>query len=140
MHMLPYKDGEFDIIAAYQVLEHSCMPVVALLEWHRVLREGGRVLVETPPSKTHTFDTWLHHVMCPTPRQLYYLFIKTGFKPVKFNTIDISNADPEDLDFVGVDDPSVNIYMEAVKQNPYSYDRGDMRRYYEILAGKDFAF
>jgi len=140
IHMLPFSAGEFDIVAGYQVFEHSCMPIVAFLECNRVLRIGGTIIVETPPSKGYTYDTWLHHIICYTPRQLYCLLQKAGFTPTVFNGVDISGVDPKSPEFDDIDSAEVMVYMEAVKQNPATYDRGDIARYYEVLNGHSFRF
>lgn len=36
MSFLPFEDASFDILFARHVLEHSPMPIVTLMEWHRV--------------------------------------------------------------------------------------------------------
>ena len=139
MHMLPWDKNIFDMVIGLQVLEHSYAPIIFLLECNRVLRTNGILHIETPPSKTHTFDTWLHHILCPTPRQLFCLLIKTGFKPLEYNGIDLCSVKPED-DTNWFDDVSDNVYIKAQKMDPATYERGDMRRYYEMLAGKPFQF
>ena len=47
---LPFDDGSVDLVYASHVLEHlptARVPAV-LLEWRRVLREGGRILIAVP--------------------------------------------------------------------------------------------
>ena len=142
MHAMPWPNEAFDLVCGFQVLEHSFMPVMFMLECHRLLKTGGMVCFETPPSKTISLDSWLHHVICPTPRQMYYLFIKTGFKPVWFNGVDISNMNPDDeeVEIEGFDDTSIMVCMKAIRQDPRTYPRGDMLRYYYVLAGNDFSY
>lgn len=43
VHALPYRDGEFDVVHAHQVLQHVGDPVTALREMRRVTRPGGLV-------------------------------------------------------------------------------------------------
>jgi SAM-dependent methyltransferase len=46
---LPYHDGAFDVVLFCEVIEHLTQdPTFALLECHRVLKPGGRLLVTTP--------------------------------------------------------------------------------------------
>lgn len=134
MHFLPWQQNTFDIVAGFQVLEHSYAPVMFLLECNRVLRTGGEIHIETPPANGFSMDTWLHHILCPTPRQLYHLLIKTGFLPVQFNAEKLpSNLLEREKDFDWLDDSNVSVYMKAIKQDPETYPRGDIRRYYETL-------
>lgn len=57
---LPYKDGEIDLIWASHVLEHAPMAKVpvTLKEWHRVLRVGGKLIVQVP-NFDHVAKYWL---------------------------------------------------------------------------------
>ncbi|MGK4582802.1 methyltransferase domain-containing protein [Kitasatospora sp. HPMI-4] len=43
VHRLPYRDGEFDVVHAHQVLQHVADPVAALREMRRVTASGGVV-------------------------------------------------------------------------------------------------
>ncbi|MBO1420090.1 methyltransferase domain-containing protein, partial [Streptomyces sp. FH025] len=45
VHRLPYRDGEFDVVHAHQVLQHVADPVGALRELRRVTAPGGVVAV-----------------------------------------------------------------------------------------------
>ena len=55
-------DASRDAVVASHVIEHVANPVAALVEFHRVLRPGGR-LVLIVPDREHTFD-WVRE---PTP-------------------------------------------------------------------------
>ena len=139
-HMLPWGQSEFDTVAGFQIMEHSCMPIVFLLECNRVLKTGGLLCLETPPAKTISLDSWLHHVICPTGRQMCYMLQKTGYKVVDFNGIDITDVDIDKVEVEGLDDPNVMVTVKAIKQDPLRYPRRDMLRYYRILAGQDFEY
>jgi len=45
---LPFRDGSFDVVAAFDVVEHCDPEAQALSELARVLRPGGRVLLSVP--------------------------------------------------------------------------------------------
>lgn len=139
-HAMPWESSSFDVVAGFQIMEHAYMPVVFLLECNRLLRVGGLLCLETPPAKTISLDSWLHHVICPTGRQMCYLLQKTGFKPVDFNGIDISNVNIDQQEVDGIDDPSIMVCVKAIKQDPLTYERRDMWRYYNILAGNPFVY
>lgn len=47
---LPFDDDEFTLIFARHVLEHSPMPLLTLMEWHRV---AGQWLILIVPSPAH---------------------------------------------------------------------------------------
>ena len=47
--------GTFDFVVANHVLEHVTDPIGALLEWHRLLKPGGVLLISLP-DKRYTFD------------------------------------------------------------------------------------
>jgi len=46
-HELPFKDGEFDVVLANEVLEHLQNPQKAIDEMYRVLRKGGKLILTT---------------------------------------------------------------------------------------------
>ena len=48
---LPVEDGSIDLITAFDCLEHVMDPGAILKDWMRVLRPGGRVLIEWFPFK-----------------------------------------------------------------------------------------
>jgi SAM-dependent methyltransferase len=45
---LPHEDGTFDLVTAFDVVEHMDDDLAGLSEMHRVLRPGGRVLLFVP--------------------------------------------------------------------------------------------
>ena len=84
MHFMSrVENEEFDVLMVYQTLEHSWAPFIALLEWRRVLKKNGILIVEIPVmSKEETDDSkrgW-HHQIYLSQEQLCYLFIKAKFE------------------------------------------------------------
>ncbi len=47
-HMMPFKDGVFDCVIATALIEHLKSPETFLEECVRVLKNDGRLLIETP--------------------------------------------------------------------------------------------
>ncbi len=54
-HFPTVADDAFDFIVANHVLEHLSDPIRGLKEWHRILRNGGLLLMAVP-DKRFTFD------------------------------------------------------------------------------------
>ncbi len=60
---LPFRPASYDIVAAFDVLEHISDDVDALREWSRVLKPGGRILLSVPAYQWlwSMHDVSLHH-------------------------------------------------------------------------------
>jgi ubiquinone/menaquinone biosynthesis C-methylase UbiE len=52
---LPFGDNSVDEIVAMHVLEHIFRPDPVMNELHRVLKPGGKMLIEVPKAGTHSF-------------------------------------------------------------------------------------
>lgn len=73
---LPLRDGCVDTLLLIEVLEHVRRPAAVLAEAHRVLREGGCLLLSTPfamPEHGQPFDYFRY-----TQYGLTYLLEQTG--------------------------------------------------------------
>jgi SAM-dependent methyltransferase len=44
-HKLPFKDNTFDLVTCVETLEHDDKPFKTLEEIHRVLKDGGKVIL-----------------------------------------------------------------------------------------------
>lgn len=55
---LPFKDATFDYAVAGAILEHLEDEQQALLEWARVLKPGGRIMIVTPLRQRHVLPVW----------------------------------------------------------------------------------
>lgn len=138
VHTLLWPRESFDIVAAMHVLEHAYAPIIFLLGAHRVLRTGGLLAIETPAAKQHSGDAWFHHILCPTPRQLFSLLLKAGFRPSKLVLAEVvidvlSYATERDLPDSWADASDKTVYFEAVRLAPSEHLRGQLARYYELL-------
>lgn len=61
--LLPFKDREFDVVVAFDVLEHIKEHEEALSEWSRVLKKNGAILFTVPAYQWlwSDHDVSLHH-------------------------------------------------------------------------------
>jgi SAM-dependent methyltransferase len=77
---LPFRDGAFDHVLAFEVLEHLAEPEAMLKEAHRVLRRGGELTLSMP------FQWWVHEAPWDYQRftsyGLDYRLQKAGFKDI----------------------------------------------------------
>lgn len=87
---LPYSSEWYDVVIGVQIFEHVVSPLPFLLEQSRVLKVGGKLILEWPPASTHTMDDNPHHQVCFVPGQAHGLFRKAGFSDIKvcYNTLE----------------------------------------------------
>lgn len=74
---LPFPDEAFDLVVAFEILEHTMDHERVVGELGRVLRPGGRLLVSTPNGKLERMfeqvarrDHYEYHVNTPSAREL----------------------------------------------------------------------
>lgn len=82
---LPYKDNSFDLVAAFDVLEHIEHDEEALKEWLRVLKPGGYVVMTIPAHQWlwSAHDTSLHHFRRYTTKEVKNKAKNAGLHPKK---------------------------------------------------------
>jgi SAM-dependent methyltransferase len=77
---LPFRDGTFDYVVSFQVIEHIADDHRFISEIYRVLRKGGKFIVTTPNRPMSiTRNPW--HVREYTSEELYVLLM--GFSNVE---------------------------------------------------------
>lgn len=78
---LPFSDEAFDIVGAFDVLEHIADDAAALQEWRRVLTHGGAVVLTVPAYAWlwSDHDVSLHHKRRYTWHGLSTLARQNGF-------------------------------------------------------------
>lgn len=93
LSFLPQKDGYFDesvdFIFLRHSLEHSPYPIFSLMEYNRVLKQGGKLYIEVPQpdcDRQHEFN--LNHYSILGHNMIAALLQRTGFDINKFNNID----------------------------------------------------
>jgi len=81
MHVLNFKDETFDGILSIQTFEHSLSPFIVASEISRVLKPGGRALIDTPDPDDEAMWS-LHHPTLLYPMQLRRLFSLVNLKVI----------------------------------------------------------
>lgn len=78
---LPYPDGHFGLVTAFDVIEHIEDDVAALREWHRVTAPGGQLLIYTPALQWlyGDHDRIVRHFRRYSRRQLVERIRQAGF-------------------------------------------------------------
>lgn len=82
---LPYKDKSYDVVGAFDVLEHIEDQVGALKEWCRVLKDDGAIVITVPAYQWlwSDHDVSLHHKRRYTVGLLMQAAAEAGLKPEK---------------------------------------------------------
>lgn len=84
---LPFKDNTFDLVAAFDVLEHIEQEVGALEEWRRVLGPQGQIFISVPAYQWlwSQHDISLHHHRRYTRKSLKKAGKKAGLKDTRLS-------------------------------------------------------
>lgn len=80
---LPYKDKTYDVVGAFDVLEHIDDQVGALKEWNRVIKDDGAIVITVPAYQWlwSEHDVSLHHQRRYTVSSLMKAADEAGLKP-----------------------------------------------------------
>ena len=105
-YRLPFKDEEFDGVLCFETIEHFAQPEVFLKELHRVLKNGGELVLTTPnvlwePAHWLAAILNVHHSEGPhkfvRKRKLRKFLEASDFKILKQDITVIIPAGPEFL-------------------------------------------
>lgn len=119
---IPQSDGfideSVDFIFLRHTLHHSPYPIFSLVEYNRLLKQGGKMYIEVPApdcDRKHEFNNNIYSILGKT--QLMALLMRTGFKLDTFNEIEftLTTKDDEDKD---VDTLEKYFCIVVTKQNP----------------------
>jgi SAM-dependent methyltransferase len=82
---LPFKDKTYDMVGAFDVLEHIDKQVEALKEWRRVLKDDGAIVITVPAYQWlwTEHDVSLHHHRRYTTKRLAAVASQAGLRPEK---------------------------------------------------------
>lgn len=79
MTFLPFDDLEFDLIFSRHSLEHSPMPLLTLMEWHRISKQFMLLVV---PSLKFFGPSGQNHYYVLRPDQWLNLLDRSGWHPI----------------------------------------------------------
>lgn len=101
LSFLPQNDGyideSVDFIFLRHALEHSPYPIFTLMEYNRVLKQGGKIYIEVPApdcERRHEFN--INHYSILGNNQLGALLIRCGFSIDVFNNLEFDLNFPKE--------------------------------------------
>jgi SAM-dependent methyltransferase len=107
LSFIPQKDGYFDesvdFIFLRHALEHSPYPIFSLMEYNRLLKQGGKLYIEVPAPDCDRRHEWnLNHYSILGQNQLAALITRCGFNIDVFNNLefDIQGKNEQGEDYV----------------------------------------
>ena len=82
---LPFKDKTYDMVGAFDVLEHIEDHIGALKEWRRILKDDGAIVITVPAYQWlwTEHDVSLYHKRRYTTKRLTKAAAEAGLKPEK---------------------------------------------------------
>jgi len=83
MHFTSFPNDSFGAVIGWHVFEHTPAPLLAGLEILRILKPGGKILMEVPSGEPHfKYDSNAHHLNVLEDWQLRNILRKCGFTNV----------------------------------------------------------
>jgi SAM-dependent methyltransferase len=98
---LPFADGSFDLVAAFDVIEHVADDRRVFAELARVLKPGGVLLCAVPLHEAHwtTFDAYVGHARRYEPANLMAFMDAHGFVVEQSAVFGMQPNNPRLLDY-----------------------------------------
>ena len=82
---LPFEENFFDAVNCDSIIEHLDNPLSLITEVHRILKQGGTVVIVTPDIKRVGLNFWLDytHKSPFTKKGLERIFYDAGFQTIR---------------------------------------------------------
>ena len=95
LSFIPQKDGyhdeSVDFIFLRHALEHSPYPIFSLMEYNRLLKQGGKMYIEVPkPDNERKHEYNLNHYSILGENQLAALLMRCGFDITLFENLEFT--------------------------------------------------
>jgi len=123
LSFIPQKDGYYDesvdFIFLRHALEHSPYPIFSLMEYNRLLKQGGKIYIEVPaPDCDRRHETNLNHYSILGSTQLAALLQRTGFDVDTFNTLEFDLTVGTNEDGSPIEAHEIYYVIVATKRRP----------------------
>ena len=123
LSFIPQKDGYYDesvdFIFLRHALEHSPYPIFSLMEYNRLLKQGGKIYIEVPaPDCERRHEANLNHYSILGSTQLSALLVRTGFDIEQFNTIEFDLTVGQNPDGTPIEAHEKYYAIMATKRRP----------------------
>jgi SAM-dependent methyltransferase len=98
---LPFNDKQFDLVCAFDVIEHVAEDRQAFSELSRVLKDGGRLIISVPlhAYRWTEFDEWSGHARRYDPAELLAILADNQLVPEKSAVFGMQPSNPGLLKF-----------------------------------------
>lgn len=104
MSFTTFNDGAFKYLWVRHALEHSPFPLLTLLEFNRILEDGGKIYIEMPsPKCTRLLEDYDNHYSIMGPRQWTCLMRRARFDLIDQGEIRFDVTSKEDPNFIGTE-------------------------------------
>jgi SAM-dependent methyltransferase len=114
-----YHDESVEFIFLRHALEHSPYPIFSLMEYNRVLKQGGKIYIEVPaPDCDRRHEYNLNHYSILGQNQLAALLHRTGFDINSFNVLEFDISMPNQETGEQVTMKEKYFCIMATKQRP----------------------
>ena len=81
-NFIPFDNETFDVVYSRHSLEHSPMPIISLMEWHRVSKNGLCIILPRPG---YWGFVGRNHYSVMVLAQIHFLLERAGWKIIKTN-------------------------------------------------------
>lgn len=98
---LPFENGGFDLVTAFDVIEHVENDEQVFTELTRVMKSGGRLIFSVPlhPERWTIFDDYVGHARRYSPVALQELLERHGLEVEQSGVFGMQSNNPRLLDF-----------------------------------------